>query len=312
MPKANSNKRPKPSVKRKVCIVGGGRLGTALAMALSSSGYAIQTLVARRANRARKAASLIGQTTFGLAARHLDQLPKCDLILIATPDDAITPTARRLATLNQKIGQKTVVLHTSGALSSEALAPLAQAGFHVGSLHPLVSVSDPAVGASHLRGAFYCLEGDRAALRAGRSIVRDLRGQSFSIPAGKKALYHAAAVMTSGHVVALFDIACDMLAQCGLKQSEARRVLLPLLESAVKNLQGSDPAHALTGTFARGDLATVKKHLQALRSDGSGAALQVYRMLGQRSLMLVRRSGIDGAILKEISSQLEAAKAEKQ
>ena len=62
---------------------------------------------------------------------------------------------------------------------------------------------------------------------------------------------------------------------------------MPLLESTVANLSVSEPAKALTGTFARGDLVTVRRHLQALANNkGLGEALTAYKLLGRRSLEL--------------------------
>jgi predicted short-subunit dehydrogenase-like oxidoreductase (DUF2520 family) len=172
-------------------------------------------------------------------------------------------------------------------------------------MHPLVSISEPLHGAESLRGAFYCIEGDQTALRVARAIVRDLEGESFSINSRDKALYHAAAVMASGHMVALFDIATEMLARCGLTETRARAVLLPLLESMLGNLQTLDAAHALTGTFARADTATMRRHLDALGIAGVDDALEVYRLLGRRSLRLAKKLGVDREALKKISSVLE-------
>lgn len=160
-----------------------------------------------------------------LALAEIAQLPSTDLVLITTPDDAIEETGRRLAELAHHKGKTRhrTVLHTSGALSFAVLAPLAQAGFHTGSIHPLISVSEPRAGAEALRGAFYCLEGDPSAIRIARLIVSDLRGKSFSVQPENKALYHAAAVMASPHLVALFDLAIEMLAACGLSKKRQRK-----------------------------------------------------------------------------------------
>jgi predicted short-subunit dehydrogenase-like oxidoreductase (DUF2520 family) len=294
-----------PGGKLTVSLVGAGRLGTALALALASRGYEIQAVVARRVAAARKAARLFDKQPMALSEKQLDRLPQSGLILIATPDDIISTTARSLAATLRHAPSGRTALHTSGALSSKVLSPLAEAGFHVGSIHPLVSVSDPESGAAGLREAFYCLEGDRAALRVARSVVRDLGGRSFSIHARNKALYHAAAVMASGHIVALIDIAMEMLARCGLDRRDAQRVLLPLIKSTVNNLSISDPAHALTGTFARGDLATVKRQLAALNAEDLGEALGAYKLLGYRSLQLARKSGAPQALLKKIADTLE-------
>ena len=269
-----------------------------MAIALDSSGYPLQALAGRLDNP--------GQGD----ADELEQLPASDLILITTPDDAIAEVAQRLAACKPGQTRQPTVLHTSGALSSEVLSPLARAGFHTGSLHPLVSVSEPHAGAKTLRGAFYCLEGDRAAMRVARLIVKDLRGKSFSIAPESKALYHAAAVMASPHLVALFDLATQMLASCGVSKRRARQILLPLVESTVNNLMAFNSEQALTGTFARGDVATVRRHLKALQAlpgQQLAEALEVYKLLGLRSIQLAKKNKLDPQLLEQIRKLLNSA-----
>jgi predicted short-subunit dehydrogenase-like oxidoreductase (DUF2520 family) len=300
MPIASPRKSKKPTVS----IIGSGRLGTALAKALAASHYEIQALVSRRIAHARRAATLVGSATIALSEAELQRLPASKIILITTPDGEIQKTADRIASLETSPRGRTV-LHTSGALAaSEVLAPLAAAGFATGSLHPLVSISEPQTGAGKLRGAFFCVEGDAAANRVARSIVKDLQGHSFHIASNSKPLYHAAAVMASGHVTALVSLATDMLVQCGLDEKTARRVLLPLLESTVANLSASEPAAALTGTFARGDLVTVRRHLRALSNERLTEALNAYKLLGRRSLELAKKK-IDEDTRKQILRELE-------
>jgi len=288
-----------------VSVVGAGRLGTALGRAMFLAGYRIQALVSRRASHATAARAVVGSASMVLTANQLHLLPPSKLILITTPDDGIAGTAQKLALLQRGLVQGATVLHTSGALSADVLAPLAEMGFHVGSLHPLLSVSDSRTGSENFSGTFFCLEGDRVAVRVARAIVRDLKGESFSISSHSKPLYHAAAVMASGHIVALIDLATTMLVRCGLSEAKARRVLLPLVQSTVRNLTTSDSAHALTGTFARGDLATVKRHLQALSDAGLAAPLESYKLLGRRSLELAKDNGLDPHVLKQIKRELD-------
>jgi predicted short-subunit dehydrogenase-like oxidoreductase (DUF2520 family) len=289
-----------------VAVVGAGRLGTALARALAACGYEVAAVVARRARSAERAASLVGPRTRALSAAQLTQLPPVKLLFITTPDDAIEATAARLALdVQRDVRTHRIALHASGALSSDALAPLRERGFHVGSMHPLIAVSEPLAGAESLRRAFFCIEGDGRAVAAARRIVRALGAQSFTIDTKDKALYHAAAVMTSGHTVALFSLAAELLARCGLTEARARRVLWPLLQSTLENLSTQTPARALTGTFARADVSTVRKHLDALRAQPEGAALQAYALLGERSLRLAVENGADAASVKEIARALE-------
>lgn len=294
--------KPKPEVS----IIGTGRLGTALAIALANEGYSIAALVARHRESARRATRLLGHLLDGttrviavkeLADRPAPELLRSQLLLIATPDDQIASVAKTLAKLPLERGRAATVLHTSGALSSTVLAPLRDKGWSTGSLHPLASISEPKAGAQLLRGAFWCVEGDQRAVRLARTIVRDFDGKSFSISSEKKPLYHAAAVMVSGNVTALFDVALEMLGECGLTRSQAQNALLPLLASAVRNLEKLDPSRALTGTFARGDVETVKRHLEVLKNNP--AALEIYRSLGLRSLEL-SGSRLDPAVVKRI------------
>jgi predicted short-subunit dehydrogenase-like oxidoreductase (DUF2520 family) len=229
-----------------------------------------------------------------MPATQIRSLPPADLFLICVPDDQIAGVALELSALN--FGRAPVALHTSGALSSDVLAPLRKNGWHTGSLHPLISVSD---ARGSIRGAFWGVEGDPHATRIAKAIVRDLDGESFSIRSAEKPLYHAAAVMTSGNVTALFDVALEMLVECGLTRRTARRILQPLLASTVQNLETKNPAQALTGTFSRGDVETVKRHLAALKKSGLTDALELYRLLGKRSLKMTKKHSRITQILSE-------------
>src|SRR5438132_12523003 len=172
--------------KPRVSIIGAGRLGTALGLALSAAGYRIEVMVAKHQLKAERAARAIDAYTLGLTASQLNRLDsnqhnrlnRSSLILIATPDDVIAPVAEQLAgtfkSKRQQSGRgekamtgRRIALHTSGALSSEALSPLRDVGFATGSLHPLVSISDPFSRAELLTRAFFSVEGDPAAVRFG-------------------------------------------------------------------------------------------------------------------------------------------------
>lgn len=309
----------KNTKKPAVSIIGAGRLGCALALALTERGYRIEAVVARSVRHARRAAELIGTKPLALASKQLDKLPRSRILLITTPDDHIREVADELAAVIDGRGSKKkgideekgnrgrTALHASGALSSAALQSLREVGFATGSMHPLVSVSDSVHGAQSLGSAFFCVEGSAAAVHVARRLVRSLGAQSFSISAQDKTLYHAAAVMASGHVTALFDIAMEMLARCGLTKSRARKVFLPLLQSTFENLRTTDPAHALTGTFARADTATVRRHLAALRSTALPEALAAYQLLGKRSLRLAKAAGARPDALEEIEQALKSS-----
>jgi predicted short-subunit dehydrogenase-like oxidoreductase (DUF2520 family) len=302
-----------------VAIIGAGRLGPALGLALKSVGYEIEVVAAESASSATRSARAFGPKTLALSGHQMNrlspgQLPRldrCSLVLIATPDDAIAKVAERLSEVFAAKGipgkaeharaKKRVALHTSGAMAAEILKPMRSHGFAIGSLHPLVSISEARSGAELLTRGFFSVEGDRGAVRTARSIVSDLGGESFTIDSRRKALYHAAAVTASPHITALFDIAIDMLRVCGLNPRQAQRVLLPLVKSTVANLTIQEPARALTGTFKRGDVSTVQKHLAALQAANLTQALNAYVLLGQKSVSMVKKHSPNAAGLDEIA-----------
>ena len=230
-----------------------------------------------------------------------------DIIVIATGDTEIRTAAASI--VGRIVRDKAVVLHTSGALSSSELVSLSNLGIRTGSIHPLISVSDPVRGADSFTGAYFCLEGDAEAVETARAIAENLGGIPFSIETRFKALYHAAAVLASGHVTTLFSSAAETLAHCGLAEDAALRALLPLLKSTVRNLSEDAPADALTGPFARADVEAIDRHLTAFEAAGLNVERRIYTDLGQIALRLSVRKGIDAGKAAEIQNTLKLALA---
>lgn len=289
----------------KISIIGVGRLGGALALALSRKGYSIENLVARKSETAEKIAENIEPKPQILASEETRRLAGAEIIFITTQDSEIESVAAGLA---GSLPDKPFVFHTSGSLSSQVLRRLSEAGFKVGSIHPLVSVSDSFFGAEKFKDVFFCLEGETEAVAVGEKIVRDLQGKPFAVETKFKTLYHASAVTASGHVTALISLAVEMLAACGLTLEEAQEILLPLVKSTIENLEKQTPSQALTGTFARADTETMKKHIAAIRETSAPELLEVYLQLGLRSAHLAEMHGANAENLALMKKLLDAEK----
>ena len=295
----NGNRR------KKISIIGVGRLGGALAIALSKSGFEIERLIVRRAETARKISTVIEPRPQISTLADLSEISS-ELVFIATQDSEIEEVTERLAGKLERA--KPTVFHTSGSLSSDILRPLSSIGCPTGSIHPLVSLSDAVLGAGRFAGAYFCVEGESRAVDQAGVVVAALGGKSFTIETRYKTLYHASAVTACGHLVALVDAAIEMLAKCGLSEQEAKETLLPLIKSTVENLEVQTTSEALTGTFARADVATFEKHLAALGENVSPEALEIYLQLGARSAHLAERQGANAGSLKEILAKISLAK----
>jgi predicted short-subunit dehydrogenase-like oxidoreductase (DUF2520 family) len=211
-----------------------------------------------------------------------------------------------------KVGPGTTVFHTSGALASDILAPFRDTGCAVASFHPLASVSSPDIGVQRLNGAYICIEGDAAAVRRGRTVARNIGGKPFTISPEAKTLYHAAAVCSAGHSVALFDISLSLMISAGVSRSNARRMLQPLMAGAIENLVSQDTAAALTGTFARADAAALSRQIDSLRDAASDTELEVYLALAERSLDLAEKRGADMASISKMRRRISMAKRRRR
>lgn len=289
-----------------VSIIGPGRIGGALAIALSRADFSVERLVYRTQTDLSGVIDHISPPPSVVSVASVDSLDS-DLILITVADPDISSVAEILA---NKIKNDSVVLHASGALSSTELETIRKRGITVGSMHPLVAVSDPILGADSFSGAYFCLEGDERAVAAASEIVSRLNGESFSIATEFKSLYHAGAVMAAGHLVSLIDASIDVFEACGIERPVAKEVLMPLVESAVKNVrQHQSTEAALTGPFVRADLAAVVRHLDSLDSAGLTTEKNIYVELGLQALKMIRENGENSEKLGEIRKSIMIAKA---
>jgi len=170
-----------------------------------------------------------------------------DLLVIATPDAAVVEVAAAV-----EPAADTVVAHLAGSLGLDVLAGHSRRA----SIHPLVALPDPDIGAARLAGAWFALAGDPLV----REVVAALGGQWFTVADEDRAAYHAAACIASNHLVALLGQAERVGAAAGVP----REAFLELVRATVENVALLGPARALTGPAARGDVETLGRHRAAL------------------------------------------------
>ncbi len=288
-----------------VSFIGPGRVGGALAIGLSRNGYRVGHLVTRDGGSASEISKLIAETPETIDISRADELTE-DVIFITTQDPFIKDAAK---SLSLKLKGKPIVFHTSGSYPSTILEILKDIGCETGSIHPLVSISDSQLGPSRFPGSYFCVEGTEAAVEMGLQMVKDLGGNPVSIDTKYKTLYHAAAVTACGHFVALFDSAVEMMSKCGLSSDEAKKILMPLVTSTTQNLSEQSTAAALTGTFARADIETFTRHLTSLNQYVSEDLLEIYLLLGERSLELAAKQGVSPEKIDSLRTKVSIAKS---
>lgn len=281
-------------------VIGAGRLGTALALALTRKGFKLKFLSDRIAGEARASRKIIGQgraTTDNLKAARTSAL-----VLICVPDDGLKSVVNELAEgMTDGTGQ--LILHTSGIHSSRLLAPLQRKGADVASVHPVQSFPAKAGPLRLFRGIYWGVEAKGKARDQAQSVVRKLGGHVLFIDENSKALYHAACSLASNAFVALEEAAASLLQHIGLSKKQAVDVLLPLVQGSLQNVKNLGLEEALTGPVVRGDVQTVKRHLEALEIHPR--LREVYKNLARQAFEKRTREDIKDRKIKALKRLLE-------
>jgi len=250
---------PKPQI----AIVGPGRLGGALSLALTEAGYRVSEVISRNTPDSRKRAQEIARAIGSVATTPKTSKLDSHLIWLCVPDREISAVARALS---HSVGWKgKIAFHSSGALASDELDLLRRRG------------SIPS-----LKGVAFALEGDAKAIRLARKITRDLGGDAFSISKTNKIAYHAWGGFSSPLLVAMLVTAERVAKAAGLSAAQARKIMLPIVRQTLANYSALGPAGAFSGPIVRGDVPVVQKHLRTLQK--IPRAKEVYGALAQAAL----------------------------
>ena len=274
-------------------IVGAGAVGSALGVALERAGWRIHAVASRSEERRERFRTLVpGVRAFADATPLVEEV---ELIVLTVPDDAIASVA---GGLHMYSGQ--AMIHTSGLLGAEALAPAMAAGTQVGSFHPLVAFADLERAVAALRGATIAIEGDDQLLDLLARMAEALGGTPVRLAPGAKPAYHAAAVLAAGGFDALLDAIAELGRAAGLDEAGSLAIYGPLIEQTLGNARTLGIGPALTGPMTRADRGTVRQHLAALTADAPGV-LPVYRALAEREIAI---AAARGALTPEAAAEL--------
>lgn len=265
----------------RVAVIGPGRAGTLLALALRRAGH---RLVAVGGGQQGARAALVEAAPGARSrARPADAAADAELILLCVPDDALEAVVTELA-VAEAVGEGQRVVHVAG---SRGLAPLRRAGLAgaaVAACHPAMTIPtgtrDPAV----LVGTAWAVTAEPPDRPWARELVADLGGEPHDVPDAARVLYHAGLVVGANAVGAVVSVARRLL--LGARISDPGAFLAPLIEASTANVL-ADGAAALTGPVVRGDLGTLRRHLAELEHDLPELA-GAYRALAAVVLSQVR------------------------
>jgi len=279
----------------KIGIIGTGVVGTAVGVVLNQKGYEITGAYDIKAESTDQLVERISCTPH-TSPQEVSR--SADILFITTNDAAIGKVVDTLADSGAFYDGQ-VVVHMSGAQSSEILDPAKDFGARVLSVHPLQSFANVDGAIKNLPGSVFSIEGDKDAYDVGVGIVEALDGEYFFIDRKAKPLYHAGACVVSNYLVTLIDFGLKLLESTGIPRSAGIRALLPLIQGTVNNIQNVGIPRALTGPIARGDLSTILKHLDCLE-EMAPELMKLYSWLGFYTTQIaVEKGTIDNSAMEE-------------
>lgn len=268
----------------KVAVVGAGRLGTAVAVALRRAGHRIVGVSGRAETRGRAHVHL-PDVPFGEPA---GVAAEAELVIVGTPDDLIEPTVRALAGAGA-VGSGSWVAHLSGALGLDALEAARSAGARVLAIHPLQTFPDVASAIDGLPGCAIAVTAeDDEGYGLGERLADDLGGVPFRLADEMRPLYHAAAVFASNYLIAASAIAESLFELAGVPDPAV--AMAPLQRESLAHVERLGAAGALTGPAVRGDAGTLERNLEALGRHAP-ALVAAYVVMARATAELAERSG---------------------
>ncbi|MEX2368109.1 MAG: Rossmann-like and DUF2520 domain-containing protein [Balneolaceae bacterium] len=266
-------------------IVGPGALGSALLDSLDAAGYSIESVYTRRRPDTYPIEKRFpGKFKQGLPTQESEL---GEYLFLTPPDDVISDLAERLAAIPAIQWENRKIIHCSGALSSDSLEPLGRKGALTASYHPLQTFTQSS-DRNTFRDIAVSIEGNPALAEELAEIAADLWSNPIRVSKQQKQALHVAAVFISNYTVALGGVA-DQLIKKHL-DGQDYSILKPLLNQTLSNMIQQDLPSALTGPVARGDLQTVRSHLEILQDDKE--KLKLYKILGNSVLKLSYKKGL--------------------
>jgi predicted short-subunit dehydrogenase-like oxidoreductase (DUF2520 family) len=249
-------------------FIGAGRVGKGLSLALSRAGYPVSGVSSRSGNVSPQ-----------------EIVDRSDIVFVTVPDDVILEIVKNIS---WKKGSAAV--HCSGAGEISLLHAAASAGAATGGFHPLQMFADPEVAAAGLSRCSIAVEADEPLETDLFKMVDALGARPLRIPPGGRAAYHAAAHYAAAFLCGSLAEGVEVWKRIGIAPQDALPALLSLARGAMDAVERSGPARAMAGSIARGDLSTVKRHLDALGALDPSLR-ETYRQMALTTIPLAQQAG---------------------
>ncbi len=268
----------------KIGFIGAGKVGFSLGKYFATKGANIRGYYSKNPYSAQKAADFT-------STKHYVNLQEVvsdnDVLFLTVPDNEISPVWNSLKPLNE-LNNK-IICHCSGVHSSHMFSDAEKLSVFGFSLHPIFAFHDKYESWKALNHAIFSIEGNPDKITQLTTLIESMGNQVNQISPHSKATYHAATVIASNHMVALTQLAINLLVSCGFSHKSALYTLSPLMESTLRNINAVGTVEAMTGPIERNDLQTIKMHLDYLDPQTKS----IYQTLSQTLVTLAKEKHED-------------------
>ena len=240
-------------------FIGAGAVGGSLSVTFHRAGYPVVAVASRTQASAEAFASNIpGCVPYRSPQKLVDS---AGFVFITTPDDAIAPLCD---SLKWRRGQG--VAHCSGAASLEPLQSATKQGALSAAFHPLQAFTSVEEGAENIPGSTFGIEAPEELREYLESMARDIGGIPIFLRPQDKVLYHLSGVLMGNLLAVLASVAASVWPKFDHTRDEGIRALTPMMTAVARNLDANGVPRGVAGPYPRGDVGTIRKHLDALES----------------------------------------------
>jgi predicted short-subunit dehydrogenase-like oxidoreductase (DUF2520 family) len=287
-----------PPKKLTLGFIGAGRVGTGLATGFAHAGVDVIAIASRKIASAQKLAKRVRGARACMPQEVAD---RAEMVFLTVPDDAIEAVASGV-----KWRPGSACVHCSGAAELDALKKVVADGALAGGFHPLHMFGATGEPPGALAGSAIALAGPDALVKKLGRLARALDARPLRLPEGGRALYHAAANFSGAFVIALMQETIALWGKLEVAEGDALAALLPLLRGTADNVEKLGAAGGLGSAVARGDVGTIRRHLEVLAREAP-ESLELYRILSLRTIPLALAKGtLEPETAKEITALLQS------
>ncbi len=275
-------------------FIGAGAVGGSLSLALHRAGYPVVGV----ASRARASAEAFASKISGCAPYRSPQklADSAGFVFITTPDDAIAPVCD---SLNWKRGQG--VAHCSGVVSLEPLQSAVEQGAAAGAFHPLQAFTSVEEGVENIPGSTFGIEAPPELHDYLENMALDIGGVPIFLRPQDKVLYHLSGVLMGNLLAVLASVAASTWPKFDHSRDDGIRALTPMMRAVARNLDANGVPQGVAGPYPRGDVGTIRKHLDTLESSAP-EYLPLYCELALAGLpFAVEKGSLDPTIADRIA-----------